>query len=59
MGVSRHLHLVQGVEAVAGVEPLVLGILTTPQLHWMVRAHNQKAGSSEQDYYITISKGFR
>jgi hypothetical protein len=54
-----HLYFTQGIEAVPGVEAIVLGILTTPQLHWMVRATNLHVGASEEDYYTTISKGFR
>lgn len=49
----------QGVEAVAGVNVVVIGILTTPQLHWMVRACNRGLGASERDYFCELSHGFR
>ena len=56
---SNRLYFIQGVEAVGEVEAIVLSILTSPQLHWMVRASNLHVGASEQDYYTVISKGFR
>ncbi|KAH7438381.1 hypothetical protein KP509_04G012400 [Ceratopteris richardii] len=49
----------QGVEAIAGVSAEVIGVLTTPQLHWMVRATNRGVGASEHDYYSQISSGFK
>ncbi|KAI5062150.1 hypothetical protein GOP47_0022689 [Adiantum capillus-veneris] len=49
----------QGVEAILGVDAAVMGVLTTPQLHWMVRASNRGHGASEQDYYSQLSHGFK
>lgn len=49
----------QGVEAVSGVTAMVAGILTTPQLHWMVRATNRGLEACESDYFIQLSNGFR
>lgn len=48
----------QGVEAVSGVTAMVAGILTTPQLHWMVRATNRGLEACESDYFIQLSNGF-
>lgn len=49
----------QGVEAVLGVNPVVVDVLTTPQLHWMVRASNRGLGALELDYFMQLSHGFR
>ncbi|GAQ90768.1 phosphoacetylglucosamine mutase [Klebsormidium nitens] len=48
----------QGIAAVgATVEDR--GVLTTPQLHWMVRATNRAEAATEQDYFRTLAAGFR
>lgn len=49
----------QGVEAILGVDAVVMGVLTTPQLHWMVRASNRGVDGSEEDYYCQLSRGFK
>jgi hypothetical protein len=49
----------KGVEAVQGVKAQDMGILTTPQLHWMVRAVNSGLPSLESDYFATLSQAFR
>lgn len=36
-----------------------MGVLTTPQLHWMVRARNKGLKASEQDYFEQLSSSFR
>lgn len=48
----------QGVESVGGrVE--VKGLLTTPQLHWMVRQRNKGLVSREDDYYKALAEAYR
>ncbi|KAJ7515763.1 hypothetical protein O6H91_22G026900 [Diphasiastrum complanatum] len=49
----------QGVAAVAGVAPVDMGILTTPQLHWMVCALNKDQPATEVNYYSHLSQAFR
>ncbi|MCO5558686.1 hypothetical protein L7F22_012272 [Adiantum nelumboides] len=49
----------QGVEAILGVDAVETGVLTTPQLHWMVRACNRGYGATEQDYYSQLSHAFK
>ncbi|KAL2614162.1 hypothetical protein R1flu_025854 [Riccia fluitans] len=49
----------KGIEAVQGVIAEDKGILTTPQLHWMVRATNKGSVGSESDYFDTLSRAFR
>ena len=36
-----------------------MGVLTTPQLHWMVRASNRSNQASEFDYLEQLSRSFR
>lgn len=48
----------KGVEAVKGVEAQDMGVLTTPQLHWMVRCANQRVPATEPDYFGTLSRAF-
>ena len=36
-----------------------MGILTTPQLHWMVRSKNKGAKASESDYFTQLIGSFR
>lgn len=36
-----------------------MGILTTPQLHWMIRAKNKGIEASELNYYDQILTSFR
>ncbi|WVZ10162.1 hypothetical protein V8G54_014692 [Vigna mungo] len=44
---------------VVGAVATDMGILTTPQLHWMVRARNKGMQASEQDYFEQLSSSFR
>ena len=44
----------KGVECVGG-RVNMRGLLTTPQLHWMVREHNLGRPDSEEDYYRTLA----
>ena len=36
-----------------------MGILTTPQLHWMVRSKNKGVKASESDYFMQLIGSFR
>ncbi|XP_031474873.1 phosphoacetylglucosamine mutase [Nymphaea colorata] len=49
----------QGISAVAGVVSIDLGVLTTPQLHWMVRNKNKGLKATEFDYFSQLSDSFR
>ncbi|KAJ6836184.1 phosphoacetylglucosamine mutase [Iris pallida] len=49
----------KGISVVAGVVALDMGILTTPQLHWMVRSRNKGMKASEFDYFSQIANSFR
>ncbi|KAL3698975.1 hypothetical protein R1sor_016997 [Riccia sorocarpa] len=49
----------KGIEAVSGVSAEGKGVLTTPQLHWMVRATNKGSVGSESEYFDTLSSAFR
>lgn len=49
----------QGIASIVSSTPIDMGILTTPQLHWMVRARNRGMRSSESDYYEQLSSSFR
>ncbi|KAF3431729.1 hypothetical protein FNV43_RR26464 [Rhamnella rubrinervis] len=48
-----------GIGSVIGAVALDMGILTTPQLHWIVRARNNGDKASEIDYFEQISSSFR
>ena len=48
----------RGVAAVGGRSD-VRGLLTTPQLHWMVRQHNRAMPCTEADYYSTLGQAFQ
>ncbi|KHN42632.1 Phosphoacetylglucosamine mutase [Glycine soja] len=48
-----------GVTSIVGAVATDMGILTTPQLHWMVRARNKGMKASEQDYFEQLSSSFR
>jgi phosphoacetylglucosamine mutase len=50
---------VKGVNAVIGAVAVDMGILTTPQLHWMVRSKNKGLKSSETDYFSQVIDSFR
>lgn len=49
----------KGVTSIVGAVATDMGILTTPQLHWMVRAINKGVKASEQDYFEQLSSSFR
>lgn len=49
----------KGVTSIVGAVVTDMGILTTPQLHWMVRARNMGVKASEQDYFEQLSSSFR
>ncbi|CAK9172647.1 unnamed protein product [Ilex paraguariensis] len=49
----------EGVSSIVGVVAIDMGILTTPQLHWMVRARNKGMEASELDYFNQLSGSFR
>ncbi|PNX55688.1 phosphoacetylglucosamine mutase-like protein, partial [Trifolium pratense] len=48
-----------GVTSIVGAVASDMGILTTRQLHWMVRARNKGIKASEQDYFEQLSNSFR
>ncbi|KAL6348748.1 hypothetical protein AAG906_033404 [Vitis piasezkii] len=49
----------QGISSIVGAIALDMGVLTTPQLHWMVRARNKGMKASEVDYFEQLSSSFR
>lgn len=49
----------KGINSVIGAVAIDMGILTTPQLHWMVRNRNKGMRSSESDYMEQLAKSFR
>lgn len=49
----------KGVTSIVGAVAMDMGVLTTPQLHWMVRARNKGMEASEQDYFEQLSISFR
>ncbi|KAD2394480.1 hypothetical protein E3N88_41457 [Mikania micrantha] len=51
----------QGICSVIGAIVNDMGVVTTPQLHWMVRTRNKdlKASASELDYFDQVSTSFR
>lgn len=49
----------QGINSIVGSAAIDMGILTTPQLHWMVRARNKGVKASERDYFEQLSSSFR
>ncbi|KAL7149956.1 hypothetical protein ABFS83_05G076900 [Erythranthe nasuta] len=48
----------QGITCITGATATDMGILTTPQLHWMVRAKNKGVEASEHHYYDQIVTSF-
>lgn len=48
----------QGVCSIIGVSAVDLGVLTTPQLHWMVRARNKGIEASENAYFDQLTSSF-
>lgn len=49
----------QGISAIIGAISHDMGILTTPQLHWMVRARNMCVNSTEHDYFEQLAHSYR
>ncbi|XP_052210262.1 phosphoacetylglucosamine mutase [Diospyros lotus] len=49
----------QGIGSITGAVAVDMGVLTTPQLHWMVRARNKGIKVTEADYYDQLSSSFR
>ncbi|KAL0446331.1 UNVERIFIED_CONTAM: Phosphoacetylglucosamine mutase [Sesamum latifolium] len=49
----------QGISAIMGASAEVMGVVTTPQLHWMVRAKNKGVEASENNYYDQLLTSFR
>lgn len=49
----------KGIGSIIGVVAHDLGILTTPQLHWMVHVRNKGLNGSERDYFHELSSSFR
>ncbi|KAM7258611.1 hypothetical protein ACFE04_014352 [Oxalis oulophora] len=49
----------QGIKSIVGAVFVDMGIVTTPQLHWMVRARNKGMKATELDYFQQISESFR
>ncbi|KAK4279695.1 hypothetical protein QN277_011433 [Acacia crassicarpa] len=49
----------EGIASIVGAIATDVGILTTPQLHWMVRARNMGMKASEEDYFEQLSSSFR
>ncbi|PWA36296.1 phosphoglucosamine mutase [Artemisia annua] len=48
-----------GICSIIGAVPIDMGVVTTPQLHWMVRARNKDLKASELDYFDQLSTSFR
>ncbi|CAH8380966.1 unnamed protein product [Eruca vesicaria subsp. sativa] len=48
-----------GVSSVLGCVAVDFGVLTTPQLHWMVRAKNRGLRASESDYFESLTASFK
>ncbi|XP_008673528.1 phosphoacetylglucosamine mutase [Zea mays] len=49
----------QGINAIVGARAVDMGILTTPQLHWMVRSKNKGVMASESYYFRQLIGSFR
>ncbi|XP_018511176.1 phosphoacetylglucosamine mutase [Brassica rapa] len=48
-----------GVRSVLGSVAVDVGVLTTPQLHWMVRAKNKGLNATESDYFENLITSFK
>lgn len=53
------LYLLKGISAIIGAVTVDMGIVTTPQLHWMVRSRNKGLKASESDYFAQLVNSFR
>ncbi|KAF5729674.1 putative phosphoglucomutase [Tripterygium wilfordii] len=49
----------QGISSIIGAVFYDMGIVTSPQLHWMVRARNKGMKATELDYFDQLSSSFR
>ncbi|KAF5185486.1 Phosphoacetylglucosamine mutase [Thalictrum thalictroides] len=49
----------QGISSIVGAIATDMGILTTPQLHWMVRSKNKGTKVFESSYFEQLSDSFR
>ncbi|KAL5791474.1 hypothetical protein ACOSP7_000068 [Xanthoceras sorbifolium] len=49
----------QGINSIVGAVVHDMGILTTPQLHWMVHARNKGLKATEADYFGQLLSSFR
>lgn len=49
----------QGVASIVKANAKDMGVLTTPQVHWMVRARNMGLEASEHNYFAQLSSSFR
>ncbi|KAG5524003.1 hypothetical protein RHGRI_030867 [Rhododendron griersonianum] len=49
----------QGISSIVGAVAVDMGVLTTPQLHWMVRSRNKGMKATETDYFNQLSCSFR
>ncbi|CAI0401614.1 unnamed protein product [Linum tenue] len=49
----------QGISSIVGASAVDMGIVTTPQLHWMVRAKNKGLKAAELDYFEQLSSSYR
>ncbi|CAM9003419.1 unnamed protein product [Rhodiola kirilowii] len=49
----------QGISSIVNARYEDMGVLTTPTLHWMVRARNKGMGASENDYFQQLASSFR
>lgn len=59
LGILIYICSVKGISSIIGAVALDMGILTTPTLHWMVRARNKGVKASEIDYFEQLSSSFR
>lgn len=49
----------QGITSIVGAIGTDMGVVTTPQLHWMVQARNRGVEASESSYFHQLSSSFR
>ncbi|CAH9134201.1 unnamed protein product [Cuscuta epithymum] len=49
----------KGVASIVGAVAIDVGVVTTPQLHWMVRAKNKGLEASECSYFDQLASSFR
>ncbi|KAJ3681632.1 hypothetical protein LUZ60_014205 [Juncus effusus] len=49
----------EGISCIIGAVGIDMGIMTTPELHWIVRCWNKGIKASEFDYFKQLSNSFR